>query len=98
MNRPRFLGLGPGGKLIIGSLGADIYRIKKPHTTPEILVSLPGLNHSVVYRDGQLFVVETDGLNTASYYDPGIYDVSLQVTDPRAMTDTETKSLHKSVT
>jgi len=69
LNRPRFLALGPDEELIIGSRGANIYRMKKPYRTPEILVSLPGLNHSVVYREGQLFVAETSGLYAAAYSD-----------------------------
>jgi glucose/arabinose dehydrogenase len=63
------LALGPDEELIIGSRGANIYRMKKPYRTPEILVSLPGLNHSVVYREGQLFVAETSGLYAAAYSD-----------------------------
>jgi len=67
MNRPRFLALGPRQELIIGSLGANIYRMKKPYRVPETLVSLTGRNHSVVYRDGKLFVAETAGLYAAPY-------------------------------
>jgi glucose/arabinose dehydrogenase len=72
------LALGPSQELIIGSRGADVYRVKKPYKIPEILVSLPGRNHSVVYRDGQLFVAETAGLYAAPYSGP---DTSLDPSD-----------------
>ena len=67
LSESRFLVLGPDGEIIIGSLGANIYRIKKPYKTPELLVSLTGRNHSVAYRDGHLFVAETAGLHAAAY-------------------------------
>jgi hypothetical protein len=46
LNNPRFLALGPSEELIIGSLGANIYRMKKPYRVPETLVSLTGRNHN----------------------------------------------------
>ena len=67
---PRFLALGPSEELIVGSGGANIYRMKKPYRIPEILVSLPGRNHSVIYREGQLFIAETAGLYAAAYSGP----------------------------
>lgn len=70
LDGPRFLALGPGEELIIGSRGENIYRMKKPYKTPEILVSLPGRNHSVSYRENQLFVAETAGLYAAPYSGP----------------------------
>ncbi len=62
--------LGPRAELIIGSRGTNVYRLKKPYRIPEIVVSLPGWNHSVIYRDGKLFVAETAGLYVASYSGP----------------------------
>ena len=70
LNNPRFLALGPSEELIIGSRGANVYRVKKPYRIPEILVSLPGLNHSAIYREGQLFIAETAGLYAAAYSGP----------------------------
>ena len=88
LSQPRFLALGPSEELIIGSRSTNIYRMKKPYKTPEILVSLPGRNHSVVYRNGELFVAETAGLYSAAYtgsdtlLDPG--DFTLYVSLPSA--------------
>ncbi len=72
LNAPRFLTLGPGQELLIGSRGTNIYRMKKPYKTSEILVSLPGRNHSVAYRGGQLFVAESGGIHEASYAGPNV--------------------------
>jgi glucose/arabinose dehydrogenase len=64
---PRFLTRGPDNELLIGSKGSSVYRLKYPYTSPEILVSLPGRNHSVAYRNGLLYVAETGGLYAAPY-------------------------------
>ncbi|MGB5424755.1 MAG: PQQ-dependent sugar dehydrogenase [Desulfobacterales bacterium] len=78
LSSPRFLSLGPNEEIIIGSAGNHIFRLKEPYTVPEILVSLPGINHSVIYREGQLFVAETAGLYTAAYSGS---DTSLDASD-----------------
>lgn len=70
LDSPRFLSLGPQDEILIGSRGANIYRVSKPYRNSEVLVSLPGMNHSVVYREGQLFVAETAGLYVAEYGGP----------------------------
>lgn len=70
MVRPRFLCTGPGGELLVGSAGSEVYRLQPPYTTVEVLVSLPGRNHSVAYRHGMLYVAETAGLYAAPYAGP----------------------------
>lgn len=70
LNGPRFLTLGPGNELLVGSQNTDIFRLKWPYTIPETLVTLTGRNHSVAYRDGKIFVAETGGLYTAPYSGP----------------------------
>ena len=70
LDSPRFLSLGPQDEILIGSKGANIYRVAKPYRNAEVLASLPGMNHSVVYRDGRLFVAETAGLYVADYSGP----------------------------
>jgi glucose/arabinose dehydrogenase len=67
MQGPRFLDLGPDDELLIGSNNAKVYRWRPPYTVSEILVSLPGKNHSVAYRDGELFIAETGTLYRSSY-------------------------------
>lgn len=68
--QPRFLTRGPGDELLIGSRGADIYRLKWPYTKPETLATLTGRNHSIAYRNGKIIVAERAGLYTASYDGP----------------------------
>ncbi len=67
LDSPRFLALGPHQELLIGSRSANVYRMKKPYRTSEVLVRLPGRNHSVIYRNGYIFVAETAGLHIAPY-------------------------------
>lgn len=73
LNGPRFLARGPGNELLVGSRGADIFRLKWPYTAAETLVTLTGRNHSVAYLDGNLFVAETGGLYAAPYSGPVSY-------------------------
>jgi hypothetical protein len=72
------LALGPGEERIIGSRAGNIYRMKKPYKAAEILVTLPGRNHSVAYHKGQILVAETAGLYSAAYSGP---DTSLDSCD-----------------
>lgn len=67
LTAPRFLSLGPDGELLIGSSGPNIYRVRRPYTNPETLVSMPGRYHSVVYRNGSIYAAETAGLYSAPY-------------------------------
>ena len=67
MQGPRFLALGPDDELLVGSNNSRIYRWRPPYYTPELLVSLSGRNHSVAYRDGELFVAETGALMRSAY-------------------------------
>jgi glucose/arabinose dehydrogenase len=70
LDGPRFLISGPGDELLVGSRGADIFRLKRPYTVPETLVTLAGRNHSVAYRNNRIFVAETGGLYSAPYSGP----------------------------
>ena len=67
MQGPRFLDLGPENELLVGSNNSQVYRWRPPYSQPEVLVSLPGKNHSVAYRNGELFVAETGALLHAPY-------------------------------
>ncbi|MDY0351854.1 MAG: PQQ-dependent sugar dehydrogenase [Desulfobulbaceae bacterium] len=67
MERPRFLVVGPHFELLAGSAGSAVYRLEWPYTTAVVLVSLPGRNHSVAFREGMLYVAETAGLHGAPY-------------------------------
>ncbi len=67
LSSPRFLTNGPDSELLIGSLGSSIYRIVWPYSTAETLVDLPGLNHSIAYRNGNIYVAQTGGLHSAPY-------------------------------
>jgi len=64
---PRFLTTGPDQEILIGTLAGPIYRVLPPYNSAAILVSLSGLNHSVAYRSGRLYVAETGGLHSAPY-------------------------------
>ena len=70
LDGPRFLTLGPGNELLIGSNNANVYRLAPPYTSTETLVRLPGKNHSVAYRNGRLYVAETSALYEAGYTGP----------------------------
>jgi glucose/arabinose dehydrogenase len=67
MERPRFPAIGPNYELLVGSTGSAVYRLAWPYSSAETLVTLPGRNHSVAYRNGKLYVAETAGLHEASY-------------------------------
>lgn len=67
LTRPRFMIKGPDNELIIGSRGADIYRVKMPYREVETLVHLSGYIHSTAYRQGTLFAAETGGIWSAPY-------------------------------
>lgn len=70
LDGPRFLTRGPGNELLVGSRGAEIYRLKRPYTKPEILATLFGRNHSIAYRNGHIYVAETGGIYRAPYDGP----------------------------
>ncbi|MGB5604949.1 MAG: PQQ-dependent sugar dehydrogenase [Gammaproteobacteria bacterium] len=67
LDKPRLMSFLPNGDLIIGSRSGKVYRLAPPYTRPEVLVKLADYPHSVAYRNGELFIAQTDGLYRAPY-------------------------------
>lgn len=64
---PRFIGVGPDSEFILGSRGANVYRLKYPYTEVETLATLSGYIHSTSYRQGRLYAAETAAVWSAPY-------------------------------
>jgi glucose/arabinose dehydrogenase len=67
LDLPRLMTFLPNGDLLIGSKSGNVYRLAPPYREPQVLVKLPGYPHSLAYRDGELFIVHTDGLYRSAY-------------------------------
>lgn len=67
LDGPRLLTFLPNGELLIGSKSGKIYRLVAPYDHPGVLVELDDYPHSIVYRDGELLIAQTDGLYRAPY-------------------------------
>ena len=75
LDQPRLMSFLPGGELLIGSRSGDVYRLRPPYTAPEVLIHLPDYPHSVAWRNGELFIAQTDGLYRVPYR-PGQRSIS----------------------
>lgn len=67
LDGPRMLTFGPQRDLFIGSKSGRIYRLPPPYREPRTLAKLEDYPHSVVFRDGQILIAQSDGLYAASY-------------------------------
>ena len=67
LEQPRLMTFLPDGELLIGSRSGNVYRLPPPYTRPEVLVHLSDYPHSVAWRDGELFIAQTNGLYRAPY-------------------------------
>jgi glucose/arabinose dehydrogenase len=64
---PRILTFGPNGDLFIGSHSGNVYRVRPPYTTPQILVHPGDYPHSVAFRRGEILIAFTSGVYRAPY-------------------------------
>jgi len=67
LDRPRLMSFLPNQDLLIGSRSGNIYRLQPPYTQPEILVHLSDYPHSIVWRNDELLIAQTDGLYRTPY-------------------------------
>ena len=67
LDGPRLMSFLPNGDLLIGSKSGRVYRLPAPYSAPEVLLDLDDYPHSVAWRDGELFVAQTDGLYRVPY-------------------------------
>jgi len=67
LDQPRLMTFLPDGEVLIGSRSGKVYRLRPPYKTPEVLVELPDYPHSVAWRDGELFIAQTNGLYRVPY-------------------------------
>jgi len=67
LDEPRLMTFVDNGDLLIGSQSGAVYRLAPPYSRPEVLVELDDYPHSVAYRDGRLYIAQTNGLYSAPY-------------------------------
>jgi glucose/arabinose dehydrogenase len=67
LDGPRLLTFLDNGDLLIGSKSGKVYRLAPPYSRPEVLLTLDNYPHSVAWRNGELFIAQTDGLYRAPY-------------------------------
>ena len=65
--QPRMLSFGERDELFIGSRSGHIYRLTPPYKTPTTLLRVSGYPHSVIQRDGRLFISRTDSVLSVEY-------------------------------
>ena len=65
--QPRMLSFGADDELFIGSRSGQVYRLLPPYREATSLTRLRGYPHSVVQRDGKLFISRTNGLLSIDY-------------------------------
>lgn len=64
---PRLLTLAENGDLFIGSKSGHVYRLPRPYTKPEVLITMKGYPHSVALRQNEILIAQKDGLYHAPY-------------------------------
>ncbi|MEA2094827.1 MAG: PQQ-dependent sugar dehydrogenase [Pseudomonadota bacterium] len=67
LDGPRLMTFLDNGDLLIGSKSGKVYRLAPPYSRPEVLLTLDNYPHSVAWRNGELFIAQTDGLYRAPY-------------------------------
>jgi glucose/arabinose dehydrogenase len=67
LDGPRLMTFLDNGELLIGSRSGAVYRLAPPYTRPEVLLELDDYPHSVAYRNGLLYIAQTNGLYRALY-------------------------------
>jgi glucose/arabinose dehydrogenase len=64
---PRLLTFAENGDLFIGSKSGHVYRLPKPYTQPQVLITMKGYPHSVALRQDEILIAQKDGLYHAPY-------------------------------
>ena len=64
---PRLLTFAENGDLFIGSKSGRVYRLPKPYTTPQVLITIKGYPHNVALRQDEILIAQKDGLYHAPY-------------------------------
>lgn len=67
LRQPRLISMGPGGELLIGSRGGELYRLQPPYRHAERLATLPGYPHHALVRDGEIFIATTAAVLRGPY-------------------------------
>jgi glucose/arabinose dehydrogenase len=67
LDGPRLMTFLDNGDLLIGSKSGKVYRLAPPYTQPEVLVTLDNYPHSLAWRNGMLYIAQTDGLYQVPY-------------------------------
>jgi glucose/arabinose dehydrogenase len=67
LDKARMPSFGANGDLILGSRSGKIFRLPPPYRSPQVLVELDKLPHSVALREGELLIGRTDGIYRAPY-------------------------------
>lgn len=67
LDTPRMLSFASNGDLFVGSKSGKVYRLPPPYTKPEVLVKLDSYPHSVVVRQREMLIAQTDGVYRAPY-------------------------------
>ena len=66
LQRPRVIHFA-GERLFIGSVSGNVYWLDPPYKTPNILTTLEGYPHSIVVRNGQIYIARTEDILVAKY-------------------------------
>jgi len=67
LDGPRLMTFLDNGDLLVGSKSGKVYRLAPPYSQPEVLVTLDDYPHSLAWRDGILYIAQTDGLYQVPY-------------------------------
>jgi glucose/arabinose dehydrogenase len=67
LDGPRLMTFLENGDLLVGSMSGKVYRLAPPYTQPEVLVTLDDYPHSLAWRNGTLYIAQTDGLYQVPY-------------------------------
>jgi glucose/arabinose dehydrogenase len=67
LDGPRLMTFLDNGDLLVGSRSGNVYRLAPPYSRAEVLVTLSSYPHSLAWRDGILYIAQTDGLYQVPY-------------------------------
>lgn len=64
---PRLMTFLDNGDLLVGSRSGKVYRLAPPYSRPEVLLTLGNYPHSLAWRNGILYIAQTDGIYQVPY-------------------------------
>jgi len=67
IDAPRMMTFTPDDDLLIGSKSGNIYKLEPPYNKAQTLLELDNYPHSVIVKDGLLYIAQTDGLYVTRY-------------------------------